>query len=134
MLEQFGTEYYTCRLHMVQNVYELWQFLVFDFLSPKIANIAYPKNALWGKCTDTPSCIILNKISKEDSECIYLSIILIDSVYKNDKIYYPQVLWEECKYVFKRKKTSKFIIDDIEILSDDSDRESSDAENSNEKK
>ena len=44
------------------------------------------------------------------------------------------MLWEECKYVFKRKKTSKFIIDDIEILSDDSDRENSDAENSNEKK
>ena len=40
MLEQFGTEYYACRLHMVQNVYELWQFLLFDFLSPKIANIA----------------------------------------------------------------------------------------------
>ena len=59
---------------------------------------------------------------------------MIDSVYKKDKIYYPQVLWEECKYVFKRKKTSKFIIDDIEILSDDSDRENSDAENSNEKK
>ena len=59
---------------------------------------------------------------------------MIDSVYKKDKIYYPQVLWEVCKYVFKRKKTSKFIIDDIEILSDDSDRENSDAENSNEKK
>ena len=40
---------------------------------------------------------------------------------------------EECKYVVKEKKTSKFITDDIEIYSDDSDMENSDEENSNEK-
>ena len=39
---------------------------------------------------------------------------------------------EECKYVFKEKKTPKYIIDDIEISSD-SDRENSDEESSNEK-
>ena len=39
---------------------------------------------------------------------------------------------EESKYVVKEKKTSKFITDDIEISSDDSDMENSDEENSNE--
>ena len=36
---------------------------------------------------------------------------------------------EECKYVVKEKKISKFITDDIEVCFDDSDRESSDEEN-----
>ena len=39
---------------------------------------------------------------------------------------------EEYKYVVKEKKTSKFINDDTEIFSYDSDRENSDEENSNE--
>ena len=32
---------------------------------------------------------------------------------------------EECKYVVREKKSSKFITDDIEISSDDSDKEDS---------
>ena len=36
---------------------------------------------------------------------------------------------EECKYIVKEKKISKYIIDDIEI-SPDSDRENSEKENS----
>ena len=32
---------------------------------------------------------------------------------------------EECKYVVREKKSSKFITDDIEISSDDSDKEGS---------
>ena len=36
---------------------------------------------------------------------------------------------EECKDVVKEKKTSKFITDNIEISSGDSDRENSDEEN-----
>ena len=45
---------------------------------------------------------------------------------------YPCVFLEECKCVVKEKRTSKFITDDIEISSDDSDMENSDEENSNE--
>ena len=40
---------------------------------------------------------------------------------------------EECKYIVKEKKTSKFIIDDMGIYSDDSDKEGSDEENYDEK-
>ena len=32
-----------------------------------------------------------NKIPKEGSQCIYLSVILIYSVYKKEKKYYPEV-------------------------------------------
>ena len=39
-------------------------------------------------------------------------------------MYYLQVFLEGCKHAFK--KMSKFITDDIEISSDDSDRENSD--------
>ena len=36
-----------------------------------------------------------NKIPKEFSECIFLSVPLIDSTYRKDKDYYPQVFLEE---------------------------------------
>ena len=39
------------------------------------------------------------------------------------------MLLEECKYVAKEKKTSKFITDVIVISVDDSDRENSNEEN-----
>ena len=32
-----------------------------------------------------------NKIPKQDSQCICLPVILIDSVYRKDKDYYPQM-------------------------------------------
>ena len=67
-----------------------------------------------------------NKIPKEGSRFICLSVILIDSVFRKGKNYYPQVILEECKYVVKeKKKMPKCITDDIEISSA-SDREDSD--------
>ena len=69
------------------------------------------------------------KIPKEGSQRIYLSVILIDSVYKKDKNYYLQVFLEECKYVVKEKNKSKFITDNMEISSDNSDEENSNEEN-----
>ena len=62
---------------------------------------------------------------------MFISNLLIDSVFRIDKNYYHQVFLKECKYVLKEKKNSKYIIDDIEISSD-SDRENSDEENSSE--
>ena len=49
------------------------------------------------------------KYQKKTSQCICLSVILINSVYSKDKNYHPRAFLEECKYVFKRNKTSKFI-------------------------
>ena len=58
---------------------------------------------------------------------------MIDSVYRKDKDYYPQVFLEEREYFVKEKKTSKFINDNIEISSDNSDKEDCNEENSDKK-
>ena len=63
-----------------------------------------------------------DKIPKEDSVCIFLSLISIDSIYRTDNKYYPQVFLEKRKYVVKEKKTSMFITDDIKISSNDFDK------------
>ena len=45
-----------------------------------------------------------DKMPKDGSQFICLSVILIDSVFRIDKNYYSQVVSEECKYVVKGKK------------------------------
>ena len=70
-----------------------------------------------------------DKIPKEDSQCVCLSIILLNSVFGTGKHYYPQVFLEEYKYFVKEKKIPKYIIGNI-VISSDSDRESSDRGNS----
>ena len=69
-----------------------------------------------------------NKIPKEGSQYICLSVILLVSVFRTGKNYYPQVFLEECKYVVKEKMILKYIIDNTEISSD-SDEENFDEEN-----
>ena len=69
-----------------------------------------------------------NKIPNEVSQCITLSVILIDSALGTG--YYPQVFLEEGKHAVKEKKMPEYITDDIEISSD-SDREHSDEKNPN---
>ena len=56
---------------------------------------------------------------------------MINFVSKTGKNYYFYVLLEECKYVVKEKKMSKYIAEDIKVSSD-SDREDSNEENSQE--
>ena len=42
---------------------------------------------------------------KESSKFICLAVILIDSVFRTCKNYYPQVILEECKSIFIEKHT-----------------------------
>ena len=72
------------------------------------------------------------KITNKGSHVICLSVSLIDSVFRVGKNYFPQVFLEECKYVVKKKKIPKYIIDDLEISSD-SDEKNSNEENSDQK-
>ena len=72
-----------------------------------------------------------NEAPREGSQCICLSLILINSLCKTGKNYYPQVFLEKRKYVIKNKKIPKYIVENIEISSD-SDGENSDEENSDE--
>ena len=45
-----------------------------------------------------------NKIPKEGSQCICLSVILIDSVFRKGNNHYPQVFLAEFKHVVKVRK------------------------------
>ena len=68
-----------------------------------------------------------NKIPKEHFQNICWSVILLDSIFKAGKNYYPQLFLEEFKYVIKEKKIDNYITDDVEISSD-SDEDNSDEE------
>ena len=61
------------------------------------------------------------KIPKEKAPCKCLSIIMIDSVIKANKKYYPQTLLEECKYIQEKIKTENYIDEDLENSGSDSD-------------
>ena len=53
--------------------------------------------------------------------CKCLSIMMLDSVIKANKKYYPQILLEECKYAQEKIKTDNYIDDDLEKSESDSD-------------
>ena len=59
------------------------------------------------------------KMPKEKAPCKCLSIIMLDSVVKAKKKYYPQAPLEECKYEAKKIKMEKLIHDDLEKSSSD---------------
>ena len=55
---------------------------------------------------------------KEKAPCKCLSIIMLDSVIKANKKYYPQTFLEECKYVQEKIKNENYIDDDLKSDSD----------------
>ena len=65
------------------------------------------------------------KIPKEKTPCKCLSIIMLDSVIKANKKYYPQTLLEECKYA---QEKINYIDDDLEE-SDSNDQTETDNDN-----
>ena len=70
------------------------------------------------------------KIPKEEAPCKCLSIIMLDSVIKAKKKYYPQTLLEECKYEQEKIKMENLIDDDLEkSLSDETGSESDNESN-----
>ena len=62
-------------------------------------------------------------IPKENTSYKCLSLIILDSVIRANKKYYPQTLLEECKYEIKKNKMENLINDDLSS-SDESDNES----------
>ena len=61
------------------------------------------------------------KVPKENASYKCMSLIMLDSVIRINKKYYPQTLLEECKYVIRTNKMENLINND---LSDESDNES----------
>ena len=65
------------------------------------------------------------KIPKENASYRYLSLIMVVSIVRVKKRYYPQALLEECKYEIKKTEMENLINDDLEkSSSDESDDES----------
>ena len=58
---------------------------------------------------------------KGDSFYKCLPLIMLDSVVKVGKQYYPQVFLEECKYIERKNKMFNYINDDLEMTSSDED-------------
>ena len=76
------------------------------------------------------------KIPKEKAPCKCLSIIVLDSVIKSNKKYYPKTFLEECKYVQEKIKIESHIDEDLdrydsndETDSDSNDERESDIDN-----
>ena len=63
---------------------------------------------------------------KEIAPCKCLSIIMLDSVIRANKRYYPQTFLEECKYVEEKIKIENHIDDDWKSNSDSNEKTESD--------
>ena len=62
-----------------------------------------------------------NRMPKEKAPCKCLSIIMIDSVIRVNRKYYPQTLLEECKYIQEKIKIVNYVDEDLENSESDSD-------------
>ena len=72
------------------------------------------------------------KVSKENGSYKCLSLIMLDSVIRVNKKYYPQTLLEECKYVKRKNKMESLINDDLNLSSSDKSDNDNDNESDNE--
>ena len=72
------------------------------------------------------------KIPEENTSYKCLSLIMLDSVIKVNKKYYPQTLLEECKYETNKNKMDNLINDYLNRSSSDSESDESDNESDNE--
>ena len=70
------------------------------------------------------------KVPKENALYKSISLIMLDSVIRVNKKYYPQTLLEECKYVMRKNKMENLINYDLSLSSsDESDNESDEGDN-----
>ena len=72
------------------------------------------------------------KVPKENASCKCPSFIMLDSVIRVNKKYYPQTLLEECKYVIRKNKMENLINNDLNLSSSDDGDNESDNESDNE--
>ena len=64
------------------------------------------------------------EMPQEKVPCKFLSIIMLDSIIKSNKKYYPQTLLEKCKYVQEKMKTENYVDKDLEKSDSNDDTES----------
>ena len=112
---------------LLKNYTKIWEKI------EKLMKINFESNPVYGgddkyiktKIKTYAGSIITNfhnkKMPKEKAPCKCLSIIMIDSVIKANKKYYPQTLLEECKYIQEKIKIENYINKDLENSELDSD-------------
>ena len=113
------------------NVLEKYNTIIWDKVSADIkkefdSEPSFNKNYLKTKTTshgDEISNFYDKKIPKLDYNHTCLAVIILDSAFKKDDSYYPEVFLTECKYI--KKKVIRHI---NENLSDFSSSEESDEE------
>ena len=66
---------------------------------------------------------------KENASYKCLSLIMLNSVVKIEKKYYPQTLLEECKYETKKIKMENLINDELKAGSSDDETDETESEN-----
>ena len=64
--------------------------------------------AVWSQILIIKKCL---KKKHHASKC--LSIMMLDSVIKANKRYYPEIFLEECKYLQEKIKTENYIDEDL---------------------
>ena len=72
------------------------------------------------------------KTPKENVSYKCLPLIMLDSVIRVSKKYYPQILLEECKYEIKKTKIENLINDDLEQSSSDEESDNETKSDNNE--
>ena len=71
------------------------------------------------------------KVAKENASYKFLSLIMLDSVIRVNKKYYPQTLLEECKYVIRNNKMENLTNNDLNLSSSDESGNDNDNESDN---
>ena len=109
-----------------------------------LLNIEFDNEAVYGdvdKYIKTKIKIYLNRVNtnfqgkkvlKENASYNCLSLIMLDSVIRVNKKYYPQTLLEECKYVIKKNKMENLINNYLSLRSSDESDNENDNESDNE--
>ena len=122
-------------MKMLEKYNEIWdkasKFIEKVFISEPVYNDEYSKTKMKFYEAKININFHYNKVPKEDSQYICISVFLIETVFTAGKNYYPQLFFEECKYVVKGKKMPKYFIKDIETSFDKSHKVNFDEENSN---
>ena len=72
------------------------------------------------------------KVPEENASYKCLSLIMLDSVIRVNKKYYPQTLLAECKYVIRKNKMEKLLNNDLSLSSSDESDNEDDNESDNE--
>ena len=92
-------------------------------------NIEFESESVYGdndKCIKTKIKLYGDKVNtnfqgkqipKENASYKCLSLIMLNSVIRVNKKYYPQTVLEECKYEIKKNKMVNLINDDLDISS-----------------